>query len=94
MKSLPGFKLFSLFFLFSIATNSVAHHVDEHAVELHTNDKWDECAMSIDPSLTQNQWQTFSKDLAPIIYFKPTNGAKPLGKGKFDIGLEMVKQPH
>lgn len=77
-------------FLCVFSSNSFAHHTAEHAIVLHTNDKWDECAMVIDPSLTQEEWKTFARDIASIIYFKPTTGAKNLGKGKFDISIESA----
>lgn len=78
-------------FLFSIATNSFAHHEADHAVVLHTNDRWEECAMVIDPSLTQADWRTFTKDVSSILYFRPTSGAKPLGKAKFEIAMELSR---
>lgn len=61
---------------------------------LHTNNKWDDCAIVLDPSLTLDEWKTFSRDLASIIYFKPTTGAKPLGRGRFDVRVELsVTEP-
>ncbi|MDH4228160.1 MAG: hypothetical protein OEW11_00250 [Nitrospirota bacterium] len=90
MKRLFGFPILSLLFGLMWAGNGEAHHVGDHAVVLHTNTQWDDCAIVLDPSLTLNEWKTFSRDLASIIYFKPTTGAKPLGKGRFDVGLEQA----
>lgn len=47
--------------------------------------------MVIDPSLTQDAWGNFTKDVSSILYFKPTGGALPLGKFKWDIGLNLTK---
>ncbi len=88
MKRNRCFVSFFCLFFFTTPATSFAHHSGDHEVVLHTNDKWDECAMVIDPSLTQAQWRTFTRDVASIVYFRPTNGAMPLGKGKFDIAME------
>ena len=90
MKRPLGFPILSLLFVLMWAGNGEAHHVGNHAVVLHTNTVWDDCAIVLDPSLTPGEWRTFSRDLASIIYFKPTTGAKPLGKGRFDVGVEQV----
>ena len=74
-------------FLTAISTASFAD--DGEAV--HTNDRWEECAMDINSALTQSQWKQFNKNFSSILYFKPMSGAKPMGKGKFDISIEMSR---
>jgi len=90
MKRLLGSPIPSILFALMYSGMAVAHHTGDHAVVLHTNTQWDDCAIVLDSSLTLSEWKTFSRDLASIIYFKPTTGAKPLGKGRFDVGLEQV----
>ncbi len=58
-----------------------------HDITLHTTDKWDECALQIDPSLTQSAWKQFNSEMGEILTFRPVTSAKPLGKGNFDIVL-------
>lgn len=89
MQRMRGLFKFLSILIFTVSTNSFAHHSGEHAVTLHTNNTWDECAMVIDPSLTQSEWNTFAKDVGSLLYFRPTGGAKPLGKGVFDVALEL-----
>lgn len=88
MKRLMGRSILSLLFVLMWAGNATAHHTGAHAVVLHVNNSWDTCAIILDPSLTPGEWKTFNRDLASIIYFKPTTGAKPLGRGRFDVGVE------
>lgn len=68
-----------------------AHHTGEHAVTLHINNKWKECAIVLDPSLTQSEFGDFVKEVGPILYFRPMAGAKPLGKFRFEISFELWK---
>lgn len=68
-----------------------AHHDGDHAVTLHVNNTWSQCAMVIDPSLTQSEFHDFVKEAAPMLYFRPMAGAKPLGKFTFDLSLEYWK---
>jgi hypothetical protein len=68
-----------------------AHHTADHSVVLHVNNTWPQCAIVFDPSLTQSEFHDFIQEVAPMLYFRPMAGAKPLGKFKFDIGLETWK---
>ena len=74
-------------FLTVISTASFA----DEGETVHTNDRWEECAMDINPNLTQSEWKQFNKNFSSILYFKPMSGAKPMGKGKIDISLEMSR---
>jgi hypothetical protein len=51
------------------------------------------CSMIIDPSLTQNQWHTFVKQVGAISSFKSLASATPLGKMNFRVGVEYGSTP-
>lgn len=68
-----------------------AHHTGDHAVTLHVNDTWSQCAIVLDPSLTQSEFHDFVNEVAPMLYFRPMAGAKPLGKFNFEISFELWK---
>jgi len=87
MKNTKTTQIMALSFLTAISTASVA----DNAAPVHTNDRWEECAMDISPNLTQSQWKQFNKNFSSILYFKPMSGAKPMGKGKIDVSLEMSR---
>jgi hypothetical protein len=57
------------------------------AQRLHTNDRWRECAIVLDPSLTQGAWRQFIDELGIVTYFRPLASAAPLGRGHFEAGL-------
>ncbi len=57
------------------------------AQHLHTNDRWDECAIVIDPMLTQDAWHQFVGEAAHVIYFRPLTSAKPLGKWNVEVSV-------
>ena len=44
---------------------------------LHVNNRWDNCAMVIDPTLTQEAWHQFVKEVGLVAYFRPLAGARP-----------------
>jgi hypothetical protein len=56
-----------------------------HAQVLHVNDTWDNCAIVIDPALTQQAWRQFVTEAGLVTYFRPLTGAKPLGRGHFEV---------
>lgn len=68
-----------------------AHHSGEHAVNLRLDSRYSECSMALDPSVTQQEFRDFGLEAGYILYFKPLAGAKPLGKFRFDIGLEQQR---
>lgn len=57
------------------------------AQKLHTNSRWRECAIVLDPSLTQGAWRQFTRELGLVTYFRPLASAKPLGRRNVEIGL-------
>lgn len=57
---------------------------------LHVNDEWDDCAIVLDPSLTQEAWHQFVSEVGLVAYFRPLTSAKPLGTKRFEIALVNV----
>ena len=74
-------------FLTAISTVSFA----DDGETVRTNDRWEECAMDLNSNLTSSEWKQFNKNFSSILYFKPMSGAKPMGKGKIDISLELSR---
>jgi len=57
------------------------------AQTLHTNSRWTECAIVLDPDLTQDAWRQFVSEVGIVTYFRPLASAKPLGPGNVEIAL-------
>lgn len=54
---------------------------------LHVNDRWEECAMVIDPTLTQTSWHQFVEEAGLVSYFRPMVSARPLGRRSFELAV-------
>ncbi len=54
---------------------------------LHLTDKWNNCSMILDPSLTQDAWHQFTQESGIVFYFHPLTSAKPLGPGNFTFAI-------
>jgi hypothetical protein len=54
---------------------------------LHVNNRWKECAIVIDPSLTQQAWHQFVAEVGQVMYFRPLASARPLGARKFEVAV-------
>lgn len=59
-----------------------------NAQELHVNHRYKECAMILDPSLTQGQFHKFTREAAQVFTFKLMSPAEPLGAKKFQVGID------
>ena len=57
------------------------------AQHLHVNDKWDECALVISPTLTQAAWRQFVREVGLVAYFRPLTSARPLGRREFEVSV-------
>jgi len=57
------------------------------AQKLHVNDRWEECAIVLDPSLSQSAWHQFASELGLVTYMRPVASARPLGAKKFEFAL-------
>jgi len=51
------------------------------------------CSMIIDPSLTQGQWRTFTRQASDIISFKSLASASPLGKRNITVSVDYSITP-
>jgi hypothetical protein len=76
-----------LLFLFT----SAAYAQDD--VFWHIDPNVETCSMVIDPSLTQDQWNRFTKQIGAILSFKSLASAETLGKMNFYIGIDDSYTP-
>lgn len=67
-----------------LAGNAISQH-------LHTNSRWEECSIQLDPTLTQDAWRQFTREAGLVTYFRPLVDARPLGKKHFEIGILQWK---
>lgn len=51
------------------------------------------CSMVIDPSLTQAQWEKYTREVSAISSFKSLASAEPLGKLNFTVGITYSTTP-
>lgn len=63
---------------------AVAQHPD---VTLHVNPRWKSCAFQLDPSLTQEAWRQFTRELGVVSYFRPLTDARPMGAMRFELAI-------
>jgi hypothetical protein len=61
--------------------------------QLHVDPDNKTCEIELDPSLTQDQFHGFIKELSSIGAFKQAASTEPLGKYVFDFGLEIAYTP-
>jgi hypothetical protein len=54
---------------------------------LHTNDRWHECAIVLDPSLSPAAWRQFVREVGLVTYYRPLVSAAPMGRRNFEISL-------
>jgi len=60
---------------------------NQHNVTLHVSDRWKECAIQLDPALTQKAWRQFVEEGGRLIYFRPLTDARPMGRGNWEISV-------
>lgn len=77
--------LFLLTGLVSLPAGAAAQ--GHHDVTLHLSDRWEECAIQLDPALTQEAWRQFVEEGGRLIYFRPLTGARPMGRGNWEISV-------
>lgn len=66
---------------------------EETEVYFHLDPDVETCSMVIDPSLTQDQWHRFVKQVGAISSFKAMGPAPTLGKWNFSIAIEQGRTP-
>lgn len=86
-KRLFGTVLFLLAFLFASPAFS------QEDVYWHIDPSVETCSMVIDPSLTQAQWERYTRQVGTIATFKSLASAEPLGKMNFTIGVDYSRTP-
>ena len=59
----------------------------EKDIELHINARWEDCAIQLDPALTQDAWRRFTEEAALVAYIRPLTDARPLGAGRVEVSL-------
>jgi hypothetical protein len=77
--------LFALASLAWLPAGAAAQH--NHDVTLHLSDRWTECAIQLDPALTQEAWHQFVEEGGRLIYFRPLTGARPMGRGNWEVSV-------
>lgn len=92
MRSKRLFGMATFIVLFQILVVSPAYCGDGD-VYWHTDPGVESCSMVIDPSLTQSQWHTFTRQAGAIVSFKSLASASTLGKKKFSIALDYSSTP-
>lgn len=88
-------KIGSVFFILLgtlLCYKTYAHngHRSDRPVLHVNNGKWPECAIELDPSLTQKDIRNFGKEAFTFIYFKGGNSAKIFKKGHFEISMPYI----
>ncbi len=77
-------------FVFASVSHAQSRSVD---VYWHIDPSVESCSMVIDPSLTQAQWHTFTKEAGAILSFKSLASAQTLGKRRFKIAVDDAFSP-
>jgi len=68
-----------------------SHTSDNEKPKLHVNNnKWPECAIELDPSLSQSDFRKFGQEASSFLYFKSVCSPKTLKKWKFELSLTRV----
>lgn len=76
--------------LFASSSYSQEH---DGGVYWHIDPSVKSCSMVIDPSLTQAQWNKFTREVGAISSFKSLASAEPLGKLNFTFGIDYSITP-
>jgi hypothetical protein len=78
----------------ALALVSMSHAQDNRSkVYWHIDPGVKTCSMVIDPSLTQAQWHTFTKQVGAISSFKSLAPAKTLGALNFRVAIDYASTP-
>lgn len=71
-----------------IAALSLAAFAPQLAAQhLHTNDRWEECAIVLAPHITQGTFRQFTREVGLVTYFRPLVSAAPMGRRNFEVAL-------
>lgn len=81
----------SALFLFLVAP--VGHARSGGDVYWHTSPDVKSCSMVIDASLTQSQWNRFTRQAGAVVSFKSLGPAETLGKKHFKVAIDASNTP-
>jgi len=59
----------------------------------HIDPSVESCSMVIDPSLTQDQWKRYTRQVGELATFKSLASAKTIGKRHFSIAIDYSSTP-
>jgi hypothetical protein len=71
---------------FAAPMAGMAQHQTENP-KLHVGSEWEECAIRLDPALTQEAWRQFAEEAALVVYLRPLTDARPMGAGAVEVSL-------
>ena len=74
-------------FSFALFQSTAFAHGGEKHVKLHINPRWSECSFQLDPALTQDAWRQFTREAGLVAYYRPLDGAKPVGVGNYEFSV-------
>lgn len=81
-----------VFLCFGLASFAQAHSEGGH-VYWHIDPSVSSCSMVLDPSLTQEQWHTFTEQAGAVVSFKSLASAQTLGKNRFTVAVDYASTP-
>lgn len=72
-----------------LAATPVASMAQHHSkdVDLHVSSRWEDCAIQLDPGLTQTAWRQFAEEAALVAYLRPLTDARPMGAGAVEVSI-------
>ncbi|HVZ49235.1 MAG TPA: hypothetical protein VG916_10660 [Gemmatimonadaceae bacterium] len=77
--------------LLAVAIPHTALRAQDHHGHLHVSNRWKECSIQLDPSLTPAAWKQFTEEAGIVAYFRPIADARPMGRGRFDLSMMQYK---
>ena len=77
--------------LYAIALCLVLGNASAQDVDLHVNPRWEECSFQLDPALTQQEFNEFTREAGMVACFRPLTSAAPMGAGRFEVSLLQWK---
>ena len=74
--------------LIGLSSSATAHA--QPTPLLHISSAHDSCFFELHSELTPAQFEDFARELGSILRFRPLGETTPLGKGRYDIGLQYT----
>lgn len=86
-------RLASITLLSAVLSFPIPAHAQTSDVYWHLDSSVKTCSMVIDPSLTQAQWHTFTRQAGDMISLKSLSSAEPLGARNFAFDIDYAITP-